>query len=560
MFCYKCGAKNPDDAVFCFKCGADLSKITPQPNVGGRTITDNAIPDSSTNNLMYNIDNAETIVDSSISIFKTGYLLNNRYQITKQIGHGGMGIVYRAYDNELKQDVAIKLLPDTIAHNEKALELMKREAKISLMLSHPNIVRLNNFEQTDNKAYLIMEYIEGESLSDILLEKGKLSVDEALGISKQILEALSYAHEQKVVHRDLKPGNIIITTNPTLKKGEKGGFDTGFKVKVLDFGIARVIKETMTKLTGTTATSGTLLYMAPEQLKSSEQDNRVDIWAYGIVMYEMLTGHTPFMDSTMVLQVAADPIPNIPEWLNSIILKCLEKDKNNRFLTIEDIINSIEQKTVVTKPLPTATRPSSVSSIESSAKNDHPIASTESNNVYKPQQKIEAKNNNVLLPIIIIMVIVVFIVGVLIYNNHQEEEQKIAQLQAALQQQQESAVQLQQQLQQQLNKRSTAQLYVYLCPDVFQGCSSKYFLLTNQDTNAKMFSPLHNAHSGRCYNTHLLVSSGTTYELRMCTSLTDCSKPSIFTTPQGFEQPTYYDNNNIGWYCNTPCSGPSQCP
>jgi len=176
----------------------------------------------------------------------------------------------QAYDNELKQDVAIKLLPDTMAHNEKALELMKREAKISLMLSHPNIVRLINFEQTDGKAYLIMEYVEGECLSDILLERGKLSVDEALGISKQVLEALAYAHEQKVVHRDLKPANIIIT---------KDG-----KAKVLDFGIARVIKETMTKLTGTTATSGTLLYMAPEQLKNKPQDGRTDIWAFGIVL------------------------------------------------------------------------------------------------------------------------------------------------------------------------------------------------------------------------------------------------------------------------------------
>jgi len=178
-----------------------------------------------------------------------------------------------------------------------------------------------------------MEYIEGESLADVLLEKKKLSVDEALGISKQVLEALSYAHEQKVVHRDLKPANIIIT---------KDG-----KAKVLDFGIARVIKETMTKLTGTTATSGTLLYMAPEQLKNKAQDGRTDIWAFGIVLYEMLTGGTPFSDSTMILQSNSDPISGIPDYVNAIIQKCLQKEPSARFQNAQEIIKAIETEIIV---------------------------------------------------------------------------------------------------------------------------------------------------------------------------------------------------------------------
>ncbi|MCL5278057.1 MAG: bifunctional serine/threonine-protein kinase/formylglycine-generating enzyme family protein [Deltaproteobacteria bacterium] len=270
-----------------------------------------------------------------------------------------MGGVYKAYDTKLERAVAIKLLPEALARNNTAIELMKKEAKVAIGLAHPNIVKLNNFEQDKDGAYLIMEYVEGRALSDILLEKGKLSVDEALAISKQVLEALGYAHENKVVHRDLKSANIIIT---------KDG-----KAKVLDFGIARVIKETMTKLTGTTATSGTLFYMAPEQLQGGmHQDGRVDIWAFGIVLYEMLSGHTPFTSDLQILQLESKPLTDIPSWLNSIIQKCLQKEPDNRFNEAQEVVKAIETKAVVSAK-PAAPKPQAKAAQQTPGKNNNRV-------------------------------------------------------------------------------------------------------------------------------------------------------------------------------------------
>jgi serine/threonine protein kinase len=191
MFCPKCGVENSTDNTFCFKCGADLRHVTPSKPVSD---TD--------------INSADTIFDRG-SGSAGGTLLGNRYRLENELGRGGMGVVYKAYDTKLERTVAIKLLPEALARNAKAVKLLKQEANISLTLTHPNIVRLINFEETDKEVYLVMEYIEGESLADVLLEKKKLSVDEALAISKQVLEALSYAHVQKVVHRDLKPANKV---------------------------------------------------------------------------------------------------------------------------------------------------------------------------------------------------------------------------------------------------------------------------------------------------------------------------------------------------------------
>jgi serine/threonine protein kinase len=314
MYCNKCGAKNPDDSQFCVNCGADLRHVTPSK----------AQPVSDTD-----INSSDTIFDREAGL-AGGTLLGNRYRLEQELGRGGMGVVYKAYDTKLERTVAIKLLPEALARNKTAVELMKKEAKVAIELAHPNIVKVTHFEQDNTGAYLIMEYVEGESLSDVLLERGKLSVDEALGISKQVLEALAYAHEQKVVHRDLKPANIIIT---------KDG-----KAKVLDFGIARVIKETMTKLTGTTATSGTLLYMAPEQLQGGiHQDGRVDIWAFGIVLYEMLTGGTPFNSDLMILHEPVKPVEGIPDYVNAIIQKCLQKEPSARFQNAQEVMKAIEQ-------------------------------------------------------------------------------------------------------------------------------------------------------------------------------------------------------------------------
>jgi serine/threonine protein kinase len=278
-------------------------------------------------------------------------LLGNRYRFDEEIGRGGMGSVWKAYDTHLDQAVAIKIIPPELAKNRAIVEMLKREAKIALSLSHPNIVRLFNLEETNGEVFLVMEFVEGKDLSQVLLEKGKLSPEEAIEISKQVLDAIGYAHKKNVIHRDLKPANIIITrTNPPIPL-EKGD-GKGFEAKVLDFGIARVIKDTMTKLTGSGATSGTLLYMAPEQIRGTGLWKVTDIYAFGTVLYEMLSGHPPFHTGAIEYQIVNEPpqpIKGISEHLNNVVLKCLAKQPEARYQSAEDVKQAIEGRRAVTE-------------------------------------------------------------------------------------------------------------------------------------------------------------------------------------------------------------------
>ena len=181
-----------------------------------------------------------------------GALLAGRYRVVRQLGQGGMGSVWLAEDEKLDGfKVAIKMLPSVLVNNKRAYAQVKAEALVSLKLSHPNIATVRAFEEESGSPFLVMDYIDGQTLDDYLAEKGKLSEDEAIRLLKPVAAALDYAHAQGVVHRDVKPGNVMI----------RGG-GTPF---VLDFGIAREIQETMTRVTGKLS-SGTLLYMSPEQL------------------------------------------------------------------------------------------------------------------------------------------------------------------------------------------------------------------------------------------------------------------------------------------------------
>ena len=229
----------------------------------------------------------------------SGTLLAGRYRVVKQLGQGGMGSVWLAEDVKLDGfKVAIKMLPSVLVNNKRAYQQVKAEALVSLKLSHPNIVTVRAFEEEGGSPFLVMDYIDGQTLDDYLAEKGKLTEDETVKLLKPVAAALDYAHGQGVVHRDVKPGNVMIRRDGT--------------PFVLDFGIAREIQETMTRVTGKLS-SGTLMYMSPEQLNGQKPTAAQDVYSFSAMAYECLRGEPPFCRGQIEYQI----IHNAPEPLSA---------------------------------------------------------------------------------------------------------------------------------------------------------------------------------------------------------------------------------------------------
>ena len=254
-----------------------------------------------------------------------------------------MGEVYRARDAGLNRDVALKVLPDLFAADPDRLARFKREAQVLASLNHPNIAHVYGLEQSDGVQALVMELVEGPTLADRIAQ-GPIPIDEALPIAKQIAEALEAAHEQGIIHRDLKPANIKVRPDGT--------------VKVLDFGLARALEPTSSSgvdatasptitspamMTGVGMLLGTAAYMSPEQAKGRPADKRSDVWAFGAVLYEMLTGRRAFdgEDMTEVLGAVVrlepkwDALPNdVPPPIRMLLQRCLVKDRRRRITDI----------------------------------------------------------------------------------------------------------------------------------------------------------------------------------------------------------------------------------
>ena len=228
-----------------------------------------------------------------------GALLANRYRVVRQLGAGGMGSVWLAEDTQLDNKLfAIKMLPSILVSNKRAYRQLKDEALVAMQLVHPNIVQIRAFEENDGNPFLVMDYVDGETLDDYLAEKGKLGEDEVIRVLRPIAAALDYAHSKGVVHRDVKPGNGMIAKDGT--------------PYILDFGIAREIQETMTRVTGKLS-SGTLLYMSPEQLNGDAPKPAQDVYSFAAMAYECLKGEPPFVRGAI-----EDQIKNkLPEPLRS---------------------------------------------------------------------------------------------------------------------------------------------------------------------------------------------------------------------------------------------------
>ncbi|MFC1553163.1 protein kinase, partial [candidate division KSB1 bacterium] len=268
------------------------------------------------------------------------------YKILSKLGSGGMGVVYKAEDTKLERKVALKFLPSHYTADEKANKRFKREARAAAKLNHPNIVTIHEIGEHDApnggiQTYIAMEHVDGKSLRDVM-EEGEIAVDRVTDIATQICEGLSEAHKAGITHRDIKPENILI--------------DNSGRVKLLDFGLAQMIG--MTRLTIETSTVGTAKYMSPEQYKAADIDHRTDIWSFGVVLFEMLTGKIPFQGeyeaAVMYSVVNTEPEkatsvrPNIPKYFDNIIKMCLVKDPAKRYQNVLEILKELKAPSPLT--------------------------------------------------------------------------------------------------------------------------------------------------------------------------------------------------------------------
>ncbi len=251
-----------------------------------------------------------------------------RYQIIGTLGRGGMGIVYKAKDAVLDRVVALKMLPETLKENPQALKNFLREAKSAARLNHPNIVTVYDAGEQDGNFYIAMEYVDGNTLKDIVKRKGKIAATGIVHVLVQMSEALAYAHSQKVVHRDIKSANTMWTRDR--------------KAKIMDFGLAKVIEEVRNH---TTVVSGTPYYMSPEQTLGKNVDWRSDIYSLGVTVFELATGTLPFTEGNLPYHHLHTPppdprslVPDLPPVLVEIINTCLKKDPADRYQSAGDLI------------------------------------------------------------------------------------------------------------------------------------------------------------------------------------------------------------------------------
>ena len=256
------------------------------------------------------------------------------YKISDKLGEGGMGVVYKADDSKLKREVAIKFLPNVISKSKEEKTRFENEAQAAASLNHPNIATIHAIEEKDNQIFIVMEFINGPELKD-KIEKGPIPLEESLHIIEQIANGLSAAHQKGIIHRDIKSSNIMLTQSG--------------QVKIMDFGLAKVKGSSQITKIGTTI--GTAAYMSPEQAQGVKVDNRADIWALGVIFYELLTGQQPFKGEFeqaviySILNIEPDLVstikPDIPLKLEQIVKKLLSKDVDLRYQDVTSFLNDL---------------------------------------------------------------------------------------------------------------------------------------------------------------------------------------------------------------------------
>jgi tetratricopeptide (TPR) repeat protein len=257
---------------------------------------------------------------------------NSRYQIVAELGRGGMGIVYKAQDTVLDRVVAYKVLPDALKENPQALKNFLREAKSAAQLNHPGIVTVFDAGEQDGRYYIAMEYVDGTTLKEILKRRGVIAPGGVTHVLAQMCEALAYAHEQKIVHRDIKAANTMWTRDK--------------KAKIMDFGLAKVLEEVRNH---TTLVSGTPYYMSPEQTLGKNVDHRTDIYSLGVTIFELCTGRLPFMEGNIPYHHVHTPPPDIlevnpelPPVLAEVVKRCMQKNPDERYASTKEILAQLK--------------------------------------------------------------------------------------------------------------------------------------------------------------------------------------------------------------------------
>ena len=394
-FCRNCGQEIPDNSKFCPSCGTPVIKtkkstkekpdIEPeQANLGGTALH---------TNLVYGKINIENLPEN--------FEIDNRYIVKQKLGQGSFGAVYRVFDKDLETEKALKIIPEAISNDHEAMMSLRKEAAIMVKLNHPHIVRVYDFHHTGDIKYIDMEYVQGENLADIKLKKPehKFIEKEVRDYALQIIEALAYAHNKKVIHKDIKPQNIMLNNS-----GE---------IKLMDFGIAETVHSSMSRLKNT-GSSGTLVYMSPEQLRGKDVGREADIYSLGATLYELLSGNPPFYQGDITYQIINEQVADlnhVSKNINAIIQKCLAKDKAKRFSDCDELRKAfLDEKT-----------------IENEIKEEEIITEEE---IIEPQQTqdktttIQKKKKSYDWLIIFLSTIVLF--GI-VYNNNKREQEIIRQ-------------------------------------------------------------------------------------------------------------------------------------
>src|SRR5438105_13185098 len=310
MYCSRCGTQNDDASKFCRACGLDLSHTTPVAAVRDQQI---------------DVTELDLVREQ----------LKDEYEILEELGRGGMAIVFKAREKQLERDVAIKVLPFSLAFDKEFVERFQREARTSAKLEHPSIIPIYRVGKSGRVIYFVMKFLRGKPLSSILAARGSWPPLEIKKILAEVARALAYAHKKEIVHRDIKPDNIM--------------FDEHGHAVVTDFGIAKAASGG--KLTGTGMSIGTPHYMSPEQAKAQALDGRSDIYSLGVVAYQSLIGRVPFdgEDSFSIgYKHTMEEIPTPPlepydqRTTSAVVNKRMAKSPDERFQSADDMVQALE--------------------------------------------------------------------------------------------------------------------------------------------------------------------------------------------------------------------------